>query len=116
MSLIPQDSDVGLAGFILWRRINVEELVAEKVDWSRAPADTPVCEAKGILLRDIVQSILDGNDTLPLVMEDLSLTESDGASDDVQAILDIFVPVINSWRFSGGCSGGCEGCAGGCGG
>ena len=61
------------------------EMAAEKVDWSRAPANTPVCEDKGIYLRDIVQ-----------------------------AILDIFVPVINAWKSGVGCGGGCEGCAGGC--
>ena len=27
-------------------------MVLEKVDWSRAPADTPVCEEEGIFLRD----------------------------------------------------------------
>ncbi len=94
----------------------MEEMVLEKVDWSRAPADTPVCEEKGIFLRDIVQSILDGYDTAPSVMDFLKLTDDDGVTEDVNAILDIFVPVINSWRFGGGCAGGCEGCAGGCGG
>ena len=94
----------------------MEERVTERVDWVRAPADTPVCAEKEIYLRDVVQAILDGFDTKEKVMKELSLTEADGVSDDVQAILDIFVPVINSWRFGGGCSGGCEGCAGGCGG
>ena len=94
----------------------MEEMIAEKVDWSRAPADTPVCEAKSIYLRDIVQAILDGYDTKETVMENLSLDENDGVSDDVQAILDIFVPVINSWRFGSGCSGSCASCGGGCGG
>ena len=94
----------------------MEEFVAEKIDWSRAPADTPVCEEKSIYLRDIVQAILDGYDTKETVMENLSLEENDGVSDDVQSILDIFVPVINSWRFGGGCGMGCEGCSGSCGG
>jgi len=93
----------------------MEEFVAEKIDWSRAPADTPVCEEKSIYLRDIVQAILDGYDTKEKVMENLSLEENDGVSDDVQSILDIFVPVINSWRFGGGCGMGCEGCSGSCG-
>ena len=93
----------------------MEEFVAERVDWSRALADTPVCEEKNVYLRDIVQAILDGYDTKETVMENLSLTEDDGADDDVQAILDIFVPVINSWRFGGGCSGSCASCGGGCG-
>ncbi len=92
----------------------MEEFVAEKIDWSRAPADTPVCEEKNVYLRDIVQAILDGYDTKETVMENLSLEENDGVSDDVQAILDIFVPVINSWRFGGGCSGSCASCGGGC--
>lgn len=94
----------------------MEEIISERVDWSRAPADTPVCEEKSIYLRDIVQAILDGYDTKETVMENLSLEENDGVSDDVQSILDIFVPVINSWRFGGGCGMGCEGCSGSCGG
>ena len=93
----------------------MEEFVSERVDWGRAPADTPVCEEKNVYLRAIVQSILDGYDTTENVMEYLSLTEDDGVSGDVQAILDIFVPVINSWRFGGGCSGSCASCGGGCG-
>ena len=52
----------------------MEERVVEAIDWSRAPADTPVCEAKDIYLRDIVQSILDGYETRPEIMEALSLT------------------------------------------
>ena len=93
----------------------MEEIISERVDWSRAPADTPVCEEKNVYLRDIVQSILDGYDTTDKVMEYLSLEETDGVTGDVQAILDIFVPVINSWRFGGGCSGSCASCGGGCG-
>ena len=93
----------------------MEEFVSERVDWGRAPADTPVCEEKNVYLRDIVQSILDGYDTTDKVMEYLSLEETDGVTGDVQAILDIFVPVINSWRFGGGCSGSCASCGGGCG-
>ena len=90
------------------------EMVAEKVDWSRAPADTPVCEAKGIYLRDIVQSILDGYETKEEVMESLALVDDDEGTGEIQAILDIFVPVINAWKSGVGCGGGCEGCAGGC--
>ncbi len=92
----------------------MEAREVETVDWARAPADTPVCEAKGIFLRDIVQSILDGYETKESVMDCLKLTEDDGCGDDVQAILDVFVPVINSWRFGGGCSGSCASCGGGC--
>ena len=93
----------------------MEERVAEKIDWSRAPADTPVCLEKDIYLRDIVQSILDGYETKPEIMEALSLTDDDEGVSEIQAILDIFVPVINAWK-SGSCGMGCAGCTGSCGG
>lgn len=92
-----------------------ERITTEAIDWGRAPADTPVCEAKGIYLRDIVQSILDGFETQPEIMEELQLTSDDEGVNDIQAILDIFVPVINAWK-SGGCGMGCAGCTGSCGG
>ena len=90
------------------------ELVAEKIDWSRAPANTPVCEDKGIYLRDIVQAILDGYETKEEVMESLALIDDDEGTGEIQEILDIFVPVINAWKSGVGCGGGCEGCSGGC--
>lgn len=93
----------------------MEERVAEKIDWSRAPADTPVCPDKDIYLRDIVQSILDGYDTQAAIMEALALTENDEGVSEIQDILDIFVPVINAWK-SGSCGMGCAGCTGSCGG
>ena len=93
----------------------MEERITEVIDWSRAPADTPVCEAKGIFLRDIVQSILDGYETQSGIMEALELTENDEGVGEIQAILDIFVPVINAWK-SGSCGMGCAGCTGSCGG
>lgn len=90
------------------------EMTAEKIDWGRAPADTPVCEDKGIYLRDIVQAVLDGFETKEEVMESLALVDEDEGTGEIQAILDIFVPVINAWKSGVGCGGGCEGCAGGC--
>lgn len=93
----------------------MEERVAEKIDWSRAPADTPVCLSKDIYLRDIVQSILDGYETQEGIMEALALTENDEGVSEIQDILDIFVPVINAWK-SGSCGMGCAGCTGSCGG
>ena len=91
------------------------EIVAEKIDWSRAPADTPVCIEKEIYLRDVVQSILDGYETPEEVMDVLSLTPDDEGAEHVSAILDIFVPVVNAWK-SGSCGMGCAGCSGSCGG
>ena len=93
----------------------MEERVLEKeaVDWGRAPADTVVCAEKEIYLRDIVQTILDGFETPEEVMEELQLTADDAGVENIPAILDIFVPVINAWK-SGSCGMGCEGCSGGC--
>lgn len=93
----------------------MEERVVEAIDWGRAPADTPVCAEKDIYLRDIVQSILDGYETQEEIMEALSLTAEDEGVGEIQAILDIFVPVINAWK-SGSCGMGCAGCTGSCGG
>ena len=86
-----------------------------KIDWGRAPADTPVCPEKEIYLRDIVQTILDGYETPELVMEELEISPSDVGADQVPEILNIFVPVIAAWR-SGSCGGNCAGCGGSCGG
>ena len=89
-------------------------LTEAKIDWGRAPADTPVCPEKEIYLRDIVQTILDGYETPELVMEELGITPLDVGADQVSEILDIFVPVIAAWR-SGSCGGNCASCGGGCG-
>ena len=93
----------------------MEERILEKetVDWGRAPADTVVCAEKEIYLRDIVQTILDGFETPEEVMEELQLEADDVGVENIQAILDIFVPVISAWK-SGSCGMGCEGCSGGC--
>ena len=85
----------------------------QKIDWGRAPADTPVCVEKEVYLRDIVQTILDGFETPEEVMSELSLTNEDSGSEQIPEILEIFVPVINGWK-SGSCGMGCAGCTGGC--
>ena len=92
----------------------MEEMILEKekIDWGRAPADTVVCQEKEVYLRDIVQTILDGFETPEEVMEELSLTADDAGVEEIPAILEIFVPVINAWR-TGSC---CAGCTGSCGG
>ena len=92
-----------------------EVLEMEKIDWSRAPADSVVCPEKNILLRDVVQLILDGFEKKSEIISELSLTDDDSGTDQIQEILDIFVPVINAWK-SGSCGMGCAGCSGSCGG
>ena len=83
------------------------------MEWIKAPADTPVCPEKNILLKDIVQIILDGAETPEAVMAELELTGTEEGTDQIPAILDVFVPVVNAWQ-TGICSGGCSGCSGGC--
>ena len=111
---------VFLGAQFLWEEFFIimeerKEITTERIDWNRAPANTPVCEAKGIYLRDIVQAIMDGYDTREYVMDILGLVDSDEGTADIQEILDIFVPVINAWK-SGSCGMGCAGCTGHCGG
>ncbi len=86
----------------------------EKIDWARAAADTVVCPEKNILLRDVVQTIMDGFETPDDVMVELQITPDDNGSENIKEILDIFVPVISAWK-SGSCGGSCAGCSGGCG-
>ena len=83
------------------------------MEWIKAPADTPVCSEKNVLLKDIVQLVLDGMESPEEVMAELELTDADAGSDQIPEILEIFVPVVNAWR-AGTCGGGCSGCSGGC--
>ena len=83
------------------------------MDWVKASATTVVCEEKGTTLRDVVQGIMDGAETPEAVMAELELTGTDEGADQIPAILDVFVPVVNAWQ-TGICSGGCSGCSGGC--
>ena len=90
-------------------------LEQEKIDWARSPADTVVCPEKDVLLRDIVQLILDGLETPDEIMSELNLTTEDSGVENIPEIVDIFVPVITAWK-SGSCGMGCAGCSGSCGG
>ncbi len=83
------------------------------MDWLKAPADTPVCAGKEILLKDIVQLVLDGLETQEVIMAELGLTPDDEGADQIPEILSIFVPVVNAWQ-AGACCAGCSGCSGGC--
>ena len=83
------------------------------MEWIKAPADTPVCGAKGVMLKDVVQVILDGLETAGEVMAELGITAGDEGADQIPEIVSIFVPVVNAWKM-GTCAGGCAGCGGGC--
>ncbi|MGI6783211.1 MAG: hypothetical protein ACOX5A_03205 [Aminivibrio sp.] len=75
------------------------------MDWGRMPADTMVVESKNIVLRDIVQVAADGVDTREGLVETLGLTGDEEGAENLQPILDVFLPLIARLR-SGGCGGG----------
>ncbi|NLA91301.1 MAG: hypothetical protein GX843_06675 [Synergistaceae bacterium] len=75
------------------------------MDWGRMPADTMVVESKNILLRDVVQAAADGVDTREELVEVLGLEGEEAGAENLQPILDVFVPLIARLR-SGGCGGG----------
>ncbi|NLL35988.1 MAG: hypothetical protein GX256_00525 [Fretibacterium sp.] len=83
------------------------------MNWAKASAATVVCEEKGITLRDVVQEIMDGAETSKEIMEMLDLKDSDKGAEQIDEIVDVFVPVVNAWK-SGGCRGGCSGCSSSC--
>ncbi|HCA41044.1 MAG TPA: hypothetical protein DEP01_05830 [Aminobacterium sp.] len=86
------------------------------MDWGMVPGETVVIKSKDITLRDIVQAIVDGADTVPAVKETFGLTDADEGVNDLEDILDVFVPAIDALRNGGcsGCGGGCSGCHGHC--
>ena len=84
------------------------------MDWSQAAANTPICEAKNVALRDVVQAIIDGASDEQSIMEALQIDSSDSGVDLLPEIIEVFLPIVEAYR-NGGCSGGCSGCAG-CGG
>ena len=83
------------------------------MEWIKAPADTPVCPEKGVLLKDVVQLVLDGLESPEAIMAELELTDADEGVEQIPEILSIFVPVVNAWQ-AGTCCAGCSGCSGGC--
>ena len=72
------------------------------IDWGMVPGETVVIKSKNITLRDIVQAIVDGADTVPAVKELFSLMDSDEGVNDLGDILDVFVPAIEALRSGGG--------------
>ena len=75
------------------------------MDWGRMPADTMVVESKNIVLRDIVQAAADGVDTREGLVELLGLSGEETGTENLQPILDVFLPAIERLR-SGSCGGG----------
>ena len=75
------------------------------MDWGRVPADTMVVESKNITLREVVQAAADGVDTPEGLIEILGLEEGEAGTEQLQPILDVFLPAIERLR-SGSCGGG----------
>ena len=84
------------------------------MDWSQASANTPICEAKNITLRDVVQALIDGANDQQSVMDMLHMDTSDAGSELLPEVMEVFLPIVEAYR-SGGCGGACAGCSG-CGG
>ena len=81
------------------------------MDWSKASANTPICEAKNVFLRDVVQLIIDGASDEQSIMEMLEMDSSDVGADLLPEIIEVFLPVVEAYR-SGGCRNTCAGCSG----
>ena len=81
------------------------------MDWSQASANTLICEAKNVTLRDVVQTIIDGANDEQTVMNMLQMDYSDVGSDLLPEIIEVFLPIIEAYK-SGGCGRSCAGCTG----
>ena len=64
-----------------------------------------VVESKNITLREVVQAAADGVDTPEGLMALLGLEEGEKGTENLQPILDVFLPAIERLR-SGSCGGG----------
>ena len=84
------------------------------MDWSRASANTPICEEKNVTLRDVVQAIIDGASDEQSIMDMLQMEPSDTGADLLPEVIEVFLPIVEAYR-SGGCGNSCSGCSG-CGG
>ena len=81
------------------------------MDWAQASANTPICEAKNISLRDVVQAIIDGASDEQSVMEMLQMDSRDTGADLLPEVIGVFLPIVEAYRH-GGCGGACAGCSG----
>jgi len=81
------------------------------MDWSQASANTPICEAKDVTLRDVVQAIIDGASDERTIMNMLQMDSSDVGAELIPEIIDVFLPIVEAYK-SGGCGNTCEGCSG----
>ena len=81
------------------------------MDWSAMPADTMVCAARNVTLRDVVMSIAQGAESVEDVRSAVGMQDGDEGLENLHGIVEVFLPVIRDLQ-SGGCGGGCSGCSG----
>jgi len=81
------------------------------MDWSQASANTPICEAKNITLRDVVQAMIDGANDEQTIMDMLQMDSSDVGTELLPEVIEVFLPIIDVYK-NNGCSRCCAGCTG----
>jgi hypothetical protein len=81
------------------------------MNWSQASANTPICEAKNVTLRDVVQTMIDGASDKQTIMDMLQMDSSDIGADLLPEVIEVFLPIIEAYK-SGGCGNSCAGCSG----
>lgn len=89
------------------------------IDWKKAPADQTVCWCKGVDKQSIVRAIAAGAETVSDIGEMTGAGRgSDCASmnptgkcchDDIQALIQAFLPAFKAMRGGCGCGGNCGG-------
>ncbi len=77
-------------------------------DWKKAPQDTVVCESCNMTKRDVVKALASGAET---VEEVIAAASGQGdrcdCKEDVQAIIDAYLPSIKSMKSGCCCKGDC---------
>jgi hypothetical protein len=81
------------------------------MDWTQASANTPICEARNVTLRDVVQAIIDGASDEESLMEMLQMESQDAGAELLPEVIEVFLPIVEAYRH-GGCGGSCAGCSG----
>ncbi|QTX32469.1 hypothetical protein KAR29_00520 [Aminithiophilus ramosus] len=84
------------------------------MNWKEAPQDQVVCPETGITKKEVVQAIALGAETVEALEEQFgSCSETCDCREGLQALLDIYLPLLQEMR-GGGCSCSCGSCGGGC--
>jgi NAD(P)H-nitrite reductase large subunit len=84
------------------------------MNWKEAPQDQVVCAETGKTKQDVVQAIALGAETVEALEEEFGpCGASCSCREDLQALLNIYLPLLQEMRGAGTCD--CGGaCGGGC--